>query len=100
MLIVRNAHAITRCVHIIRVRKSAHLNGIIRTFPPGRWLASAIATEDILNDSEPLGSGRPLSGCRYFQSAIVEVQAHGHVMLYHMWLIFMDTVFLGSNYRG
>ena len=49
-----------------------------------RWLASAIAAEGILNDSEPLGSGRPLSGQRYFpnfQSAIVEVQARVHTVI-------------------
>ena len=40
-----------------------------------RRLASTIAAEGILDDSEPLGSGRPLSGRRYFGSAIVEVQA-------------------------
>ena len=34
-LIARNAHAITRCARVIRVRKSAHLNGIMRTFLPG-----------------------------------------------------------------
>ena len=40
-----------------------------------RRLASAFAAEGIFDDSEQLGSGRPLSGHRYFRSAIVEVQA-------------------------
>ena len=40
-----------------------------------RRLASAITAEGIFDDSEPLGSGRPLSGHRYFWIAIVEVQA-------------------------
>ena len=31
---MRNAHAITCCARVIRMRKSTHLNGITHTFPP------------------------------------------------------------------
>ena len=66
-----------------------------------RRLASAIAAEGILDDSEPLGSGRPLSGCRYFQSAIVEVQAHVRTVIlymanYSLAQFFMGIIFVGN----
>ena len=46
-----------------------------------RRLTSAIAAEGILDDSEPLGSGRPLSGRWYFRSAICK---HVCALLYRM----------------
>ena len=42
-----------------------------------------------------LGSGRPVMGHRYFQSAIDEVQARGrHAIAIIMWLIFPQYRFL------
>ena len=64
-----------------------------------RWLASAIAAERILEDSGPLGSVRPLSGCRYFRSAIVEVQAHGHHN-YHAANFLSVQIFVGLFFVG
>ena len=47
-LIARNAHAFTRCARVIRVRKSAHLNRITRTFPPG-LIVSYIPSQQLKN---------------------------------------------------
>ena len=65
-----------------------------------RRLTSAITADGILDDSEPLGSGRPLSGRRYFRSAIVEVQARVRTVLpymanYSLAQFFMCLIFLG-----
>ena len=69
-----------------------------------RQLASAITAEGLLDDSKLLGSGRPLSGCRYFQSAIAEVQACEHAPLYHNYVahfswtqFFMGLIFVGNG---
>ena len=61
-------------------------------------LASAIAAEGILDDSEPLGSGRPF---RYFRSAIVEVQAHVRTVIlyvanYSLAQFFVGLIFVGN----
>ena len=61
-----------------------------------RRLASAIAAEGILDDSEPLGSGRPLSGRRYFRSAIVEVQARVHTVIPYMANYSLAQFFVGN----
>ena len=63
-----------------------------------RQLASAITAEGILDDSEPLGSGRPLSGHRYFRSAIVEVQAHVRTVIpiYSLAQFFVGLIFVGN----
>ena len=63
-----------------------------------RRLASAIAAEGILDDSEPLGSGRPLSGRRYFRSAIVEVQARVCTVIpnYSLAQFFVGLIFVGN----
>ena len=55
----------------------------------------------VLGYSRPLGSGRPLSGRRYFRSAIIEVQACGH-RNYHMAnissvQIFVVLIFVGVD---
>ena len=64
-------------------------------------LASAIAAESILDDSKPLGSGRPFSGRRYFRSAIVKVQAHvctviPYVANYSLAQFFVGLIFMGN----
>ena len=61
-------------------------------------LASAIAAEGILDDSKPLGSGRPF---RYFRSAIVEVQAHVRTVIlyvanYSLAQFFVGLIFVGN----
>ena len=61
-------------------------------------LASAIAAEGILDESKPLGSGRPF---RYFRSAIVEVQAHVRTVIlyvanYSLAQFFVGLVFVGN----
>ena len=60
-----------------------------------RRLASAIAAEGIFDDSEPLGSGRPLSGRRYFRSAIVEVRAL-YMANYSLAQFFVGLIFVGN----
>ena len=66
-----------------------------------RYRASAIDAEGILDDSKPLGSGRPLSVCGYFRSAIVEVQACVHTVIlymanYSLAQFFMGLIFVGN----
>ena len=66
-----------------------------------RRLASAIAAEGVLDDSEPLGSGRLLSGCRYFQSAIIEVQVRVRTVIpyvanYSLAQFFVGLLFMGN----
>ena len=73
----------------------------IRRCSVTKRLASAIAAEGILDDSEPLRSGRPLSGCRYFRNAIVEVQAHvctviPYVANYLLAQFFVGLIFVGN----
>ena len=68
----------------------------IRRCSVTRRLASAIAAEGILNDSEPLGSGILLSGRRYFQSAIVEVQAHVRTVIPYVANYFVGLIFVGN----
>ena len=70
----------------------------IKRRPVTRRLASAIAAEGILNDSESLESGRPLSGRRYFRSAIVEVQARVHTVIpnYLLAQFFVGLIFVGN----
>ena len=67
-----------------------------------RRLASAIAAEGILDDIEPLRSGIPLSGHRYFRSAIVEVQAHVRTVIpyvanYLLAQFFVGLIFVGNT---
>ena len=72
----------------------------IKRRPVTRRLASAIAAEGILNDSESLESGRPLSGRRYFRSAIVEVQARVHTVIPYMANYSLAQFFVGLIFVG
>ena len=57
-----------------------------------RRLASTTAAEGILDDSEPLGSGR------YFRSAIVDVQARVRTVIpnYSLAQFFVGLIFVGN----
>ena len=49
---------------------------------------SSVCLNGMLEDSGPLGSGRPLMGHKYFRNAIDDVQARGHyATVITMWLI-------------
>ena len=65
-----------------------------------RRLASAITAEGIFDDSEPLGSGRPLSGHRYLRSAIVEVQARVRTAILYMANYSLTQFFVGLIFVG
>ena len=71
------------------VRKMSSIRGSSVTVR----LASAIAAEGILDDSEPLGSGRPF---RYFRSAIVEVQAHVRTVIPYVANYSLAQFFVGN----
>ena len=56
-LIARNAHATMCCAHVMHVCKSAHLNGITRTFLPGTMHMSCATTEQCSWSFGMLGQG-------------------------------------------
>ena len=72
----------------------------IRICSVTRLLASAIAAEGILDDSEPLGSGRPLSGRSYFRSAIVKVQARVRTVILYVANYSLAQFFVGLIFVG